>query len=63
MAMVGALAPVARAARVQVTEVLPTFVHVQPVPVAETKLTPAGSVSATERLAASDGPLFATTSV
>jgi hypothetical protein len=59
--MVGAVAPLARLGRVQVTEVLPTLLHVQPAPVPETKVTPAGSVSATETFAASEGPLFATT--
>lgn len=34
--MVGAVAPVASAARVQVTETLPEFVHAQPVPIDET---------------------------
>ena len=38
------------------------FVHAQPVPVADTKVTPAGSVSVTDSVAASDGPVFATTS-
>ena len=60
--MVGAVAPVASVGLVQVTETLPTFVQVQPDPVAETKVTPAGSVSATDRVAPSDGPAFATTS-
>ena len=60
--IVGAVAPAASAGRVQVTETLPTLVHVQPVPVADTKVTPAGSVSITDRLAASEGPLFTTTS-
>jgi hypothetical protein len=59
--IVGAVAPPANVGRVQVTEVLPTFVHVQPVPAAETNVTPAGNVSATETLAASDGPLFTAT--
>ena len=44
----------------QVTETLPVFEHTQPVPVADTKVTPAGSVSVTVRFAASDGPLFVT---
>jgi len=48
---------------VQVTETFPLFVQVQPVPVAETYVTPAGSESVTMRAAASDGPAFATTSV
>ena len=60
--IVGAVAPVTSAARVQVTDMLPLFVHAQPVPVADTNVTPVGRVSSTERLAASDGPAFATTS-
>ena len=60
--MVGAVAPVASAARVQVADTFPTFEQVQPVPVADTNVTPARSVSATDRLAASEGPLFTTTS-
>ena len=59
--IVGAVAPVTSAGRVQVTEVLPTLVHVHPVPAAETKVTPAGKVSATDTAAASDGPLSTTT--
>jgi hypothetical protein len=58
----GAVAPAVKAARVHVTETLPEFVHVHPVPAAETKLTPDGRVSSTERFAASDGPLFTTES-
>ena len=46
-----------------VAETLPLFEHVQPVPVADTNVTPAGSVSVTERLAASEGPLLVTVSV
>ena len=61
-AIVGAVAPVARAARVQLTDTLAVAVHVQPAPAAETKVTPAGRVSVTWTLAASEGPLFATTS-
>jgi hypothetical protein len=60
--MVGAVAPVASAGLVQVTETFPTFVHAQPVPEAEMKVTPAGRVSATDTFAASDGPLSVTTS-
>jgi hypothetical protein len=60
--MTGAVDPVVRAGRVQVTDTLPEFEHVQPVPVADTKVTPAGSVSVTVRLAASDGPLSTTDS-
>ena len=54
----GAEVPVASAARVQVTETLPVFEHTQPVPVALTKVTPAGNVSVTVRFAASEGPAF-----
>jgi hypothetical protein len=60
--IVGAVVPAASAARVQVTETFPVFEHAQPVPVADTKVTPAGSVSVTLRFAASDGPLSVTTS-
>ena len=59
--MVGAVTPAARVGRVHVTEVLPTCVHVHPVPDEETQVTPAGSVSTTETEVASDGPAFATT--
>ena len=59
----GAVAPVASAARVQVADTLPTFEQAQPGPAALTKVTPAGSVSVTVRLAASDGPLLVTVSV
>src|SRR5450631_2409260 len=60
--IVGAVAPVASVGRVQVTETLPVLVQVQPVPVAETKVTPAGRVSVTETAVASDGPLLLVTS-
>jgi hypothetical protein len=60
--IVGAVAPAANAGRVQVADTFPTFEQAQPVPVADTNVTPAGSVSATDRLAASEGPLFTTTS-
>ena len=60
--IVGAVAPVASAGLVQVTETLPALPQTQPVPVAETNVTPAGSASVTVRLTASDGPLFTTTS-
>src|SRR5664279_1691035 len=60
--MVGAVAPVTSAGRVQVTDTLPVLVQTQPVPVAETKVTPAGRVSPTDSVAASDGPLLLTTS-
>jgi hypothetical protein len=60
--MVGAVAPAASEGRVQVTETLPELVQVQPVPVAETNVTPEGRVSVTVTFAASDGPLLAPTS-
>ena len=60
--MVGAVVPAASTGRVQVTETLPVFVQVQPVPAADPNVTPAGKVSVTETLAASDGPPLATTS-
>jgi hypothetical protein len=60
--MVGAVAPVAKTGRVHVTETFPVLVHVQPVPDADTKVTPAGNVSVTDTPAASDGPLSTTTS-
>ena len=59
--MVGAVAPAASPARVQVTSALPTLVQVQPPPAADTNVTPAGRVSATDTLAASDGPWSTTT--
>src|SRR3954466_2699875 len=59
--IVGAVVPAASAGRVQVTVTLPALVQTQPVPVADTKVTPAGSVSVTESVAASDGPALATT--
>ena len=59
--IVGAVAPDARVGRVQDTETLPVLVHAQPVPVAETKVTPAGKVSPTLSVLASDGPMFWTT--
>ena len=58
--MAGADVPVARVGSAQVTDTLPTFVQVHPVPDAETKVTPAGKVSETDRAAASEGPAFAT---
>ena len=60
--IVGAVTPAARAGRVHVTDTFTVFEHTQPVPVADTNVTPAGRVSVTERLDASDGPAFATTS-
>ena len=59
----GAEVPVASVGRVQVTETLPVFEQVHPVPVADTKVTPAGSVSVTDTDVASDGPALATASV
>jgi hypothetical protein len=47
---------------VQLTETLPEFVQVHPVPDAFPNVTPEGSVSVTETLTASDGPPFAVTS-
>ena len=61
--VIGAVAPAARSARVQVTEVFATFVHDQPVPVADTNVTPNGSASTTDTFAASDGPALATARV
>ena len=53
-------APEFQFARVHVTEVLPLLLHNQPPfdGLTDTKLTPAGSVSASETLEASDGPLL-----
>jgi hypothetical protein len=59
--MVGAVLPAAAEATVQVTETLPVLLQAQPVPEAEMNVTPAGSVSVTDRFAASDGPLLWTT--
>ena len=61
--MVGAVAPVASAGRVHVTETFPVLAHVQPVPTADPNVTPAGSVSVTDTFAASDGPALAIVSV
>src|SRR5262249_34030098 len=53
--------PVAHEARVQVTEMLPLLVQDHPAGgVTEPKVTPAGRVSVTETLLASEGPLLAT---
>jgi len=60
--MVGPVAPVASAARIQVTDTFPEFEQTQPAPLADTNVTPAGNVSVTDRFAASDGPLSTTTS-
>ena len=57
--------PDAQLARVQVTEVLPALVQVQPPleALTLTKVTPAGRVSVTETFAAVDGPLLAASTV
>ena len=60
--IVGAVAPVASEALVHVTDTLPLLTHDQPVPVALTKVMPAGSVSVTDTAVASEGPLSTTTS-
>jgi hypothetical protein len=60
--IVGAVAPVAKAGRVHVTDTFPVFVHAQPAPDADTNDTPAGNVSVTDTPAASDGPPLTTTS-
>ena len=60
--MTGAVAPDARAGRVHVTETFPLFVQVQPVPVADVNVTPAGRVSTTDSEAAAAGPVLATVS-
>jgi len=59
----GAVAPVATVALVHVTDTLPALTHTQPVPDADTKLTPAGNVSVTDTPPASDGPASATVNV
>ena len=61
MVMAGA-APTAKLARVHVTTP-PTWPHVQPVPLALTKVTPAGSVSATLSEVAVLGPALLTFTV
>ena len=58
----GADEPAARVGLVQVTETLPEGVQDHPVPVAETIVTPAGRVSLTETLIASEGPALETPS-
>ncbi len=57
--------PVFQAARVHDTETLPVLLHVQPplLGLTETNVTPAGSVSVTLTLAASDGPRFCAVTV
>jgi hypothetical protein len=57
--VIAGAAPTASVARVQVT-VPEALLQVQPVPVADTNVTPAGSVSETETFAAGLGPAFAT---
>ena len=59
----GADVPVANVGRVHVTDTLPEFEQAQPVPVADTNVTPAGNVSVTDNEVASDGPALATASV
>ena len=59
-AITGAEVPAASRGRTQVTETLPVFEQAHPVPVADTKVTPAGSVSVTVTLTASEGPLSVT---
>src|SRR3954453_3156590 len=61
MVIAGAVTPVANAGRAQVTDAFPLLVQTQPVPDAETNVTPVGSVSVTDTAAASDGPALATT--
>jgi hypothetical protein len=61
--MAGAVAPEASDGRMHVTEALPEWEHDQPVPEADTNVTPGGRVSSTETLLARDGPWFVTESV
>ena len=61
--MVGAVLPLARVGRVQETLTSPWAVHAQPSPAADTKATPAGSVSSTSTATAASGPALETTSV
>ena len=56
----GAELPLASDALVQVTETLPLCVQPQPVPAADTNVTPAGSASTTLRSAAASGPALCT---
>ena len=58
-------APVFQFARVQVTEMLPVLLQVQPPldALTLTKATPAGRVSVTVTFAASEGPLLAASTV
>ena len=53
-------APVANVARVQVTDTFPLLVHAQPGPDADPNVTPAGNVSTTLTVVASEGPRFDT---
>jgi hypothetical protein len=59
---VGAVAPFARSERVQVTVALPDAVQAQPVPAADRKVTPAGSVSTSTTDRAVSGPALDTVS-
>ena len=61
--MAGAVAPEASDGRAHVTDALPEWAHDQPVPDADTNVTPGGRVSTTETLLARDGPWFVTESV
>src|ERR1019366_4189643 len=60
--VIGFAAPTARVGSVHVTTPA-TLLQVQPVPVALTKVEPAGSVSLTDTFDACDGPRFETASV
>ena len=59
---IGALAPLASVGVEHVTT-LPASAHDQPAPAAETKVTPAGSVSVTTTFDAASGPLFVVVTV
>ena len=61
--MAGAVAPEASDGRVHVIEALSALVHDQPVPEADTNVTPGGRESSTETSFARDGPWFVTVSV
>ena len=60
--MVAAVPPDVSKGSVQVADTFPAFEQLHPDPVADTNVTPAGSVSVTDRPAASAGPAFATDS-
>ena len=60
--MAGAVAPVASAGRVQVTDTFAVLAQVHPLPVTATNVTPGGRVSTICRFAASEGPLLVTLS-